>query len=93
VPGDSEDFSSYVKIDQYSGKVLDMQDSRVAKLGDRILNSFTPLHYGTFGGVSTRILYIFVGLAPTVLLVTGFVMWRYRRKPQVTEVQGERVIQ
>lgn len=80
VPGDSEDFNSYVKVDQYSGKVLDLQDGRVAKLGDRILNSFTPLHYGTFGGISTRILYVFVGLAPTVLLVTGFVMWRYRRR-------------
>jgi uncharacterized iron-regulated membrane protein len=80
VPGDSEDFSSYVKIDQYNSKILDMQDSRVAKLGDRVLNSFTPLHYGTFGGIPTRILYMFVGLAPTVLLVTGFVMWRYRRR-------------
>jgi uncharacterized iron-regulated membrane protein len=80
VPGDSEDFNSYVKVDQYSGKVLDLQNGRVAKLGDRILNSFTPLHYGTFGGISTRILYVFVGLAPTVLLVTGFVMWRYRRR-------------
>jgi uncharacterized iron-regulated membrane protein len=80
VPQDSEAFSSYVKVDQYSGKVLDIQDSRMAKLGDRILNSFTPLHYGTFGGIPTRILYIFVGLAPMVLLVTGFVMWRYRRR-------------
>lgn len=80
VPGDSEDFNSSVQVDQYSGKVLDVQDSRVAKLGDRVLNSFTPLHYGTFGGIPTRILYLFVGLAPTVLLVTGFVMWRYRRR-------------
>ncbi|WP_404783699.1 PepSY-associated TM helix domain-containing protein [Altericista sp. CCNU0014] len=80
VPGDSEDFNSSVEVDRYSGKVLAVQDSRVAKLGDRVLNSFTPLHYGTFGGVPTRILYLFVGLAPTVLLVTGFVMWRYRRR-------------
>jgi uncharacterized iron-regulated membrane protein len=80
VPGDSEDYNSSVEVDRYSGKVLAVQDSRVAKLGDRILNSFTPLHYGTFGGLPTRILYLFVGLAPTVLLVTGFVMWRYRRR-------------
>jgi uncharacterized iron-regulated membrane protein len=85
VPQDSEDYNSSVEVDQYSGKVLAVQDSRVAKLGDRILNSFTPLHYGTFGGIPTRILYIFVGLAPTVLLVTGFMMWRsrWRRKKAV----------
>jgi len=78
VPQDSEDFNSYVKLDQFSGKVLYVQDSRKGGLGDRILNSFTPIHYGTFGGLPTRIFYVFVGLAPLVLFVTGFVMWRYR---------------
>ena len=78
VPGDSEDFNSYVKLDQFSGKVLYVQDSRTGRLGDRVLNSFTPLHYGTFGGLPTRILYVFVGLSPTILFITGFVMWRYR---------------
>ncbi len=82
VPGDWEDFNSYVKLDQFSGKVLYVQDSRRGGLGDRVLNSFTPLHYGTFGGILTRILYVFVGLSPTILLITGFVMWWHRRKPK-----------
>ncbi|MBE9168769.1 PepSY domain-containing protein [Pleurocapsales cyanobacterium LEGE 06147] len=76
----NENGNSFVYIDRYSGKVLRVDDSPQAKLGDRILNSFTPLHYGTFGGLLTRILYVFVGLAPTILLITGFVMWRYRRR-------------
>lgn len=78
VPGDSEDFNSYVKLDQFSGNVLYVQDSRRGGLGDRVLNSFTPIHYGTFGGLPTRIFYVFVGLAPLILFITGFVMWRYR---------------
>ncbi|WP_228058280.1 MULTISPECIES: PepSY-associated TM helix domain-containing protein [unclassified Nostoc] len=51
-------------------------------MGDRILNSFIPLHYGTFGGLSTRILYVFVGLSPLILFISGFVMYqhRYREK-------------
>ncbi|MHC5725239.1 MAG: PepSY domain-containing protein, partial [Nostoc sp.] len=66
-----------VFVDQYSGKV---QVSTIAtkSLGDGILNSFNDLHYGTFGGLPTRILYVFVGLAPLVLFVTGFLMWWYR---------------
>ncbi|MEH2463939.1 PepSY-associated TM helix domain-containing protein [Nostoc sp.] len=40
----------------------------------RVLNSFEPLHYGTFGGILTRILYVFVGLAPLILFITGFVI-------------------
>ncbi|MEH1769678.1 MAG: hypothetical protein V7L27_32615 [Nostoc sp.] len=30
------------------------------------------MHYGTFGGLPTRILYVFVGVAPLVLFVTVF---------------------
>ncbi|MGB7412913.1 MAG: PepSY-associated TM helix domain-containing protein [Thermosynechococcaceae cyanobacterium] len=81
VPEESEDFNSSVKVDQYSGKVLSVMDSRQAGLGDRVLNSFTPIHYGTFGGLPTRVLYIFVGLSPTVLMVTGSIMWWHRKKP------------
>ncbi|WP_375474437.1 PepSY-associated TM helix domain-containing protein [uncultured Nostoc sp.] len=77
---DDENGQSYVYLDQYSGKVLRVDNILEIPLGDRILNSFTPLHYGTFGGLPTRILYVFVGLAPLILFITGFVMWWYRRK-------------
>ncbi|MEH2465710.1 PepSY-associated TM helix domain-containing protein [Nostoc sp.] len=69
---------SNVYLDQYSGKVLRVDNGLKLPLGDRILNSFPPLHFGTFGGLPTRILYVFVGLVPLILFVTGFVMWRYR---------------
>jgi uncharacterized iron-regulated membrane protein len=56
-------------------------------LGDRVLNSFTPLHYGTFGGLPTRIFYVFVGLTPLILLATGFVMWWYRKRKDIRLVE------
>lgn len=78
-PQETEEYgNSRVYIDQYSGEVLHLQNGLNLALGDRVLNSFTPLHYGTFWGLPTRILYVFVGLAPLVLFITGFVMWRYR---------------
>ncbi|MEI1375931.1 PepSY-associated TM helix domain-containing protein [Nostoc sp. UHCC 0926] len=40
-----------------------------ASLGDRILNSFNDLHYGTFWGLPSRIFYMFVGFAPLILLI------------------------
>lgn len=69
---------SSVYVDQYSGKILKLVDGRNLPLAEKVLNSFTPLHYGTFWGLPTRILYVFVGLAPLILFATGFVMWRYR---------------
>lgn len=74
----SEYGESNVYLDQYTGKVLRVDNSLKMPLGDRVLNSFTPLHYGTFGGLSTRIIYVFVGLSPSILFITGFVMYRHR---------------
>jgi uncharacterized iron-regulated membrane protein len=71
---------SSVELDQYSGDVLRVWDERKLPLGDYILNTFEPLHYGTFGGLPTRILYVFVGFAPIVLIITGFIMWQHRYK-------------
>ena len=70
--------NSHVYLDQYSGEVLRVDNALRIPLGDRVLNFFVPLHYGTFGGLPTRILYVFVGLAPLILFITGFIMWYHR---------------
>jgi uncharacterized iron-regulated membrane protein len=70
-------------VDQYSGKVIKVDNplEKPKSLGDKITESFGPVHFGTFAGEASRILYVFVGLSPTILLTTGFIMWRNRRKP------------
>jgi uncharacterized iron-regulated membrane protein len=70
---------SGVYLDRYSGQVLHIDNSSKLPLGDGAIATFEPLHYGTFWGLPSRILYVFIGLAPTFLLITGFVMYRYRR--------------
>ncbi len=67
-------------IDQFSGSVIRLTDGLKPTRAEAIINQFDPVHFGTFGGMPTRILYVFVGLAPLVLLITGFVMWKYRRR-------------
>jgi uncharacterized iron-regulated membrane protein len=78
-PQDIDDFSNSVYLDRYSGEVLKIANAQNSSLGDRVLNSFSTLHYGTFWGLPTRILYIFVGLAPLILLITGLNMYRLRK--------------
>ncbi|MEH2411065.1 PepSY-associated TM helix domain-containing protein [Nostoc sp.] len=78
-PGEtSKGGSTQLYLDQFSGKVLRIQDALNPTHAEVVLNSFSPLHYGTFGGLPTRILYVFVGLAPLILFVTGIVMYWYR---------------
>ena len=52
-----------------------------------------PIHYGTFGGLPTRILYVFVGLSPTVLFFTGLTMYRLRRRPKLQTNINRELIQ
>ncbi|MEH2165087.1 MAG: PepSY-associated TM helix domain-containing protein [Nostoc sp.] len=63
-------------------QLIQVSTKATASLGDRVFNSFNDLHYGTFWGLPSRIFYVFVGLAPLILFVTGFAIWkhRYRRK-------------
>lgn len=80
---------SEVLVDPYTGKVLRVQDSKTLGLGDRILNAFAPLHYGTFWGLASRILYVLVGLSPLILLLTGVLMgWYRKRKPTPDRVKS-----
>jgi uncharacterized iron-regulated membrane protein len=71
---------SRIYLEQYTGEVVQLTNGLKLSPADRVLASFTPLHYGTFWGLSSRILYVFVGLAPLILFVTGFVMWWYRQR-------------
>jgi uncharacterized iron-regulated membrane protein len=82
---------SSVELDRYTGKILKIVDAtKNLSLGQTVLNAFTPMHYGTFGGLPTRILYIFVGLSPTILFITGLIMYRLRRRQPKLQTQGDR---
>ena len=45
------------------------------RLGEAVLSWLAKLHFGRFGGWSTKLLWVIVGLAPPLMFVTGLVMW------------------
>jgi uncharacterized iron-regulated membrane protein len=63
-------------FDQYSGKALLIENALTAPLAKHMINLMLPVHAGTYGGLVTRIIYVFIGLIPTLLFVTGWKMWR-----------------
>jgi uncharacterized iron-regulated membrane protein len=69
-----------IYLDQFTGELVQLQDGVKPSRAEAILNQFNSVHFGTFGGLPTRILYVFVGLAPLVLFITGTVMWWHRRR-------------
>jgi uncharacterized iron-regulated membrane protein len=44
-------------------------------LGDAVISWMVPLHFGTFGGWPVKVLWSVFGLAPSLLFLTGFLMW------------------
>ncbi len=63
-----------VYIDQYTGRVIRVNYHRELPWPIRLTRDIYPLHFGTFGGNFTRVLWILVGLAPVILYVTGVLM-------------------
>lgn len=48
------------------------------------LYSFSyPLHFGNWGGIFIKILYSLFGLAPALLSISGFIIWRQRQKQKL----------
>ncbi|QEC45821.1 putative iron-regulated membrane protein [Pseudobacter ginsenosidimutans] len=69
-------------VDQYSGKITLNSETDFPNIGNSYLSWLTPLHYGTFGGMPTRILALIGGLVPLLLFITGFIIWWPRYKKQ-----------
>jgi uncharacterized iron-regulated membrane protein len=70
----------YLSIPSLFNAVVDTLEplnppSRRLRFGDQVLYWLAQAHFGRFSGVSVKILWTVVGLAPAALFVTGLVMW------------------
>ena len=83
---------SSVAIDRYTGKVIAVQKVIKPTTGNRVAKLITDLHFGTFSGVASQILYVFIGLTPISLFVSGLILFLQRRwsKARRTVVEKER---
>jgi uncharacterized iron-regulated membrane protein len=73
-------YGSTISYDPQTGAHTATSDLRTQGLWARIADTFTPLHYGTFGGLPVKILWCLGGLTPGLLGVTGFLIWFRRRR-------------
>lgn len=47
---------------------------------DRFLIILQPLHLVDFGGMAVKIIYSIAGVLPGILAISGFILWRYRKR-------------
>lgn len=86
--------SPVVYLDAYTAEVRHVDVALTGNPGDTIQRWFGYLHFGNFGGAPVKVLWTLTGLAPTLLAVTGTVMWwnrvivRARRRRERGEQQA-----
>ena len=66
---------SYVYVDQYSGRVVAVQDRQRFAASNVINNWLHPLHDASIGGLWLRMPVALAGLVPLLLFVTGLMRW------------------
>lgn len=70
-----------VAVDQYTGHVVSIEDHALDNFATRAYHEwFYPVHTGEFGGLTTRLLWVVLGLLPAVLAWSGTTMWLVRLK-------------
>lgn len=72
--------SRNVGVDQYSGKVLYVQDRNDFTGGEKFIEWLFPLHSGEAFGAIGRSIVVAIGLTPLTLYLSGFFRWRQRRR-------------
>ena len=71
---------SRVHVDQFSGAVLLVENTRTAPLGTRILNLKRSAHTGDIFGAATQAVYFVASLGIAVQAITGTLIWWNSRR-------------
>jgi uncharacterized iron-regulated membrane protein len=71
---------SHVALDQYSGRVVGLENSRTAPAGTRLWNINRPIHTGDIFGWPTRILACLFSALLAIQTISGVWMWLPARR-------------
>lgn len=68
--------TSQVYLEPSTAAVVLRDRTSEQPLGTRIVRNLAPIHFGEFGGLPIRLVWLALGLAPGLLFITGFFIWR-----------------
>jgi uncharacterized iron-regulated membrane protein len=76
--------ASHAGVHATTGQVFYRHSSREARTVTKAYNWMDPLHFGYWGGVWSKILYLVFGLTTGILSITGFMVWYLKtwRRPR-----------
>ena len=68
--------ANQVALHPYTGEVLGIRQGSRLPWAERLMETADPLHFGTFGGTGTRLIWFLAGLGISVAILAGaFLRW------------------
>ncbi|MDF3820449.1 PepSY-associated TM helix domain-containing protein [Leptospira sp. 96542] len=80
-------YGSFIQYDTKTNRIMRMVDISKASIADQILDSFRPLHFGTFANHISKIIWVFCGLSPAVLAISGLCIFYSKFKDKKKRTQ------
>ncbi len=77
-------YGSNLWVDAASGEVTERSDLREQSLWAKIVDAFEPLHFGDFGGLTTKVLWCLAGFSPALLSLSGTLIYFKRKRRKTT---------
>jgi len=74
-----------VFIDPETDRIVGERTAHAMGAGERIVHTVDPLHFGTFGGLATRLIWAAFGLVLTGLALSGACIYAQRTKAAVDD--------
>lgn len=81
------EFGNYFLVDYHSGEISGETKITEADLSTQFANTLIPLHFGQYGGIWSKLLYMITGLSGPFLSVSGFIIWKQGRKRKRTGIK------
>jgi uncharacterized iron-regulated membrane protein len=69
-----------VFINQFSGEILSIRNPQEYSIGEKFVSWLKPLHTAQGLGIFWYMIIFFIGLLPILFSITGFLMWKKKRK-------------
>jgi uncharacterized iron-regulated membrane protein len=86
-------YFSSVTLNATTGETVEVSKIVKKPVMWQFLVPIADLHFGTVGGLATRLLYALLGIVPTVLFTTGLILWANSKKrsksAQLLEVSSD----
>jgi uncharacterized iron-regulated membrane protein len=72
--------ASFVRYSAVDGAMLGSRDYRELGFWGQFRGAIEPLHYGYYGGVWLKLIYLALGLMPALMAISGALIWFDRRQ-------------